>query len=188
MHAPDTAPTSATARGPLALLLTILGALARLLPHPPNFAPVGAASLFSGATLPAWQAYLVPLAVMVVTDPILAVYYGVHAFTAFQIFIYGSLLINVWIGRRLVGSRSVARIGAAAFLCALQFFAVTNFAVWLTSTQYPATATGLLACYAAGIPFFGWTLAGDLVYSAVLFGLYAWLSRVAPFRKVPAAA
>jgi hypothetical protein len=27
-----------------------------------------------------------------------------------------------------------------------------------------------MACYAAGIPFFGGTIAGDLFYSAVLFG------------------
>lgn len=179
MHAPDSDPATTEARGPLALLLTVLGALARLLPHPPNFTPVGASGLFAGAELPAWQAYLVPIAVMMATDPILAIYYGVHAFTAFQFFIYGSLLINVWIGRRFRPSRSPVRIGAAAFVCALQFFAITNFAVWLTSTQYPATMPGLVACYAAGIPYFGWTLAGDLVYSAILFGLSAWLGRFA---------
>ena len=38
--------------GPLALSLTILGAIARFMPHPPNFAPVGGMSLFAGARLP----------------------------------------------------------------------------------------------------------------------------------------
>ena len=57
---------------PVALSLTVLGAIVRLLPHPPNFAPVGATSLFAGARLPVWQAYLVPLALMAITDPIVA--------------------------------------------------------------------------------------------------------------------
>ena len=41
---------------PLALGLTLTGALLRLLPHLPNFAPVGGLSLFAGARLRSWQA------------------------------------------------------------------------------------------------------------------------------------
>ena len=38
-------------------------------------------------------------------------------------------------------------------------------------------------------PFFGWTLASDVLYTGVLFGLYAWLGRtVATSERVPAAA
>src|SRR5678809_1141396 len=56
-----------TAR-PLASGLTLLGALARVLPHLPNFAPVGSISLFAGARMRGWQAYAVPLVLMAVTD------------------------------------------------------------------------------------------------------------------------
>jgi Family of unknown function (DUF6580) len=91
---------------PLALSLTVLGAIARLLPHPPNFAPVGGMSLFAGARLPVWQAYLVPLALMAITDPILNAFYGFHAFTVFQLFTYASFMIAVWIGRRLRSTES----------------------------------------------------------------------------------
>ncbi len=162
---------------PLALGLTILGALARLLPHPPNFVPVGGLSLFAGARLPGWQACLIPLLLMAVTDPILAALYGFSAYTKMTPIVYGSFLVNVWIGRRLRSSESALRIGIAAFVCSLQFFLITNFAVWAGSRMYPQTWTGLAACYAAALPFFGRTLAGDLFYSAVLFGLHAWLSR-----------
>ena len=37
---------------------------------------------------------------------------------------------------------------------------------------YPKTVEGLMACFAAGIPFFWNTLAGDLFYVTVLFGSY----------------
>jgi len=43
--------------------------------------------------------------------------------------------------------------------------------------------TGWPICYVAAIPFFGWTIAGDLVYTGVLFGLHAWLSRTVASRK-----
>ena len=41
-----------------ALSLIAIGGLLRVLPHPPNLAPVGAMSLFAGANLNGWQAYL----------------------------------------------------------------------------------------------------------------------------------
>jgi len=51
------------------------------------------------------------------------------------------------------------------------FFLVTNFAVWVAF--YPSTLTGLAACFTAAIPFFQYTLAGDMVYSGLFFGVYA---------------
>jgi hypothetical protein len=36
---------------------------------------------------------------------------------------------------------------------------------------------GLAECFSAAIPFWGRTLAGDLLFTAVLFGLHAVLSR-----------
>jgi hypothetical protein len=168
---------------PLALSLTVLGALARLLPHPPNFAPVGAMSLFAGARLPVWQAYLIPIALMAITDPIYAAFYGVAPYSRYTIFIYASFLVSVWLGRRLRGSESITRIAALTVLNSIQFFAITNFGSWLWFQSYPRTAEGLVSCYIAAIPFFGWTLASDVVYTGVLFGLYAWLSRTVAARE-----
>jgi hypothetical protein len=174
---------------PAALSLTVLGAVARLLPHPPNFAPVGATSLFAGARLPRWQAYLVPLALMAVTDPILASFYGVQPYTKYSLFVYASFLIAVWLGRRLRSTESISRIAAVTVLNSIQFFLITNFGSWLWFQAYPRTAAGLAGCYMSAIPFFGWTLASDILYTGVLFGLYAWLSRtVASSERLPVAA
>ncbi|MBI4463429.1 MAG: hypothetical protein HY647_01885 [Acidobacteria bacterium] len=152
--------------------LTVLGALARLIPHPANFTPVGAMSLFAGARISGWQAYLVPMVLMAVTDSILG-------YSATVPFIYGSFLLNVWIGRRLLRKANFRRLGPVVLLGSLQFFLLTNAGVWLTGGMYPHTGAGLLACYIAAIPFFGRTLAGDLLYTGVLFGLHAWLKRTA---------
>ena len=174
---------------PVALSLTVLGAVARLLPHPPNFAPVGATSLFAGARLPRWQAYLVPMALMAVTDPILSPLYGFRPYTKYLLFTYIAFLISVWLGRRLRNTESISRIAAITVLNSIQFFLITNFGSWLWFQAYPKTAAGLASCYVSAIPFFGWTLASDVLYTAVLFGLYAWLSRtVAAAERVPVAA
>ncbi|MGB9457856.1 MAG: DUF6580 family putative transport protein [Bryobacteraceae bacterium] len=157
---------------PLAVGLTILGMLARLVPHAPNFAPVGGVSLFAGGRLSGWKAYLLPLVLMLVTDPLV----GGYSFAT--PFVYASFLIYVWIGSRLRATQNPLAIGGAAVAGSIQFFVITNFGVWLGSTAtYAHTAAGLMACYAAAIPYYRNTVLADLFYSAALYGAYALLSR-----------
>jgi len=52
--------------------LILLAALSRLLPHPPNFAPITAIALFGGAYFTNKRlAFLVPIIVMVLSDVII---------------------------------------------------------------------------------------------------------------------
>jgi hypothetical protein len=155
---------------PLAVGLMVLGALIRVTQHL-NFAPVGAMSLFAGARLRGWKAYALPLALMAVTDPLLGGYSKATPL------VYLSFLISVFIGTRLRNTENPALIGAGALAGSVQFFLITNFAWLAGSTMYPHTLQGMLDCYTAGIPFFGRTLASDLIYSGVFFGLHSWLSR-----------
>ncbi len=165
---------------PLALGLTLTGALLRLLPHLPNFAPVGGLSLFAGARLRSWQAYGVPLVIMAASDPILGLILGYPAYTLVTPFVYCSFLIYVWIGSHLRRTEKLWRIAGATILGSLQFFLISNFGVWASGISvYPLTLSGLMACYIGAIPFFGRTVASDLLYGGVLFGLHAWLARVA---------
>jgi hypothetical protein len=168
---------------PAALSLTVFGAIARLLPHPPNFAPVGATSVFAGARLPMWQAYLIPLLLMAASDPILDASYGRTFSLSKHVWIWASFLISVWIGRRLRHTENAAIIAGALFLSALQFFLVTNFPSWISGTLYAHNLAGLGACYTAALPFFGWTLASELAFGAVFFALHAWLSRSVAVRE-----
>ncbi len=177
---------------PAALSLTVLGAFLRLLPHPPNFAPVGSTSVFAGARLAVWQAYLIPLALMAVTDPIIAARYGEPAFTTGRLWVYASFMISVWLGRRVRSTTSALKIGGVVLASSVQFFLITNFGTWLNGLtlaggHYPRTLAGLVECYTYAIPFFGWTVCGDLFYAGVLFGAHAWLShRVARAELVTA--
>lgn len=166
-----------------AIGLTVLSALGRLIPHAPNVTPLGGSCLFAGSRIGGPLAYLLPLAVMIATDPIVGAAGGAHSgYSAISPVIYASFLINVWIGRRLVREVTAIRVGGAAFLCSLQFFLLTNLAVWFRAAEgpghmYAPTVGGLLECYAAALPFWGRTLAGDLLFSGALFGMYALLAR-----------
>jgi len=176
---------------PLAFSLVLLGMLSRLLPHLPNVTAVGASSLFSGARLRGWQAFLVPLATMALTDPILGAMYGFRPFSRVTPFVYAAFALNVCLGRWLRQQARPAWIAGTALAASVQFFLVTNFGVWLVGGghAYPHTLAGLATCYVAALPFLGRTMLGDVGYAAVLFGVHEWLSRrVSPPESVGATA
>ena len=161
---------------PLAIGLTLLSALGRLLPHAPNVTPLGGSCLFAGSRVSGIWAYLLPLAVMIATDPF------VGGYTWTSPVIYGSFLINVWIGRRMLRSVTPVRVGGAAFVCSLQFFLLTVFASWAAGVAHHSAFfapgfAGLMSTYVKALPFWGRTLAGDLLFSGALFGMYELLNR-----------
>jgi hypothetical protein len=158
-----------------ALVSAILAAAAlRLVPHPPNFSPIDAMALFSGAYLGRrWLAFAAPLGALLLSDALLGFYRGME-------FQYVSVALIVLLGWTALSKLSVLRLGAAAVAGSVLFFAITNFGTWLTSGMYPHTLSGLGACYVAAIPFYQNTLAGDLVYAALLFGGFALAERLLP--------
>ncbi len=159
----------------------VLGAAAlRLAPHPMNFAPIGALALFSGAYFSSRRAALaIPLLSLIAGD----IFTGFHQLIPF---VYASFLMSVAIGFWLRRKKSVPRIVAATVAGAIQFFLVSNFALWASSIgSFPKTANGLAACYLAGIPLFWNTLAGDAFYAALLFGGMALAERKFPSLQEP---
>jgi vitamin B12 transporter len=153
--------------------LVLLGALSRLLPHPPNFVPLGALALYSGARLPAGWDFAVPLLSLALSDFFLDFGSGRAILTPVRVAIYGSFALIVLVGRRLRRKATPKRLAAFSVAASVFFFVASNLAVFLRGTLYPRTAAGLLLCFAAAIPFFWNTLAADLLGTAGLFGLDA---------------
>ncbi len=149
----------------VALLSAILFAAAlRLVPHPPNFTPIGAMALFSGAYLGRRPlAFVAPLGAMLLSDAVLGFYSGMWV-------TYLAIGLIVLVGWLALSRVSALRVGGAAVASSVVFFLVSNLGTWALSGMYAHTAAGLTACYVAAIPFFQNTLAGDLFYATLLFG------------------
>ena len=171
-------------------LIVLLAAFSRLIPHPPNFAPIGAMSLFGAAYFSRkYMAFVVPIAAMWLSDLLLNnVIYGQY-FDHFVWFYQGCYLTYaafIFIG--LIGFGLLKKVRPAKLLMAslsasIVFFLVSNFGVWASGTMYPNTFSGLMSCYAAGLPFLKNTLIGDLAYSGALFGIFEVIQYKVPLFK-----
>lgn len=173
-------------------LIFVIGFSSRfLLGDVPNFKPVAALALFGGfyfqrSTL----AVLGLVAILMVSDFFIGSYS-----LSIALSVYFSLGLGVWLGRRFKGSQSFngnsssslftryGGITAASFVMAVVFFVFTNLAVW--GAWYPTTLEGLVACYVSAIPFFKFTLAGNLFFSVAAFATYDVIRSVSA-RRAPA--
>jgi hypothetical protein len=152
----------------LALVAFLVGLVvaARLLPHLPNFNPVVAAALFAGATLNRrLLALAVPLLGMAVSDLFIA-----RDFLGVTVVVYAALLLPALIGICARRFRTSRMFVPAVLGSTLTFFAASNLAVWAFSGMYSLDTAGLIACFVAALPFLQYSIAGDLAWSAVLFG------------------
>jgi hypothetical protein len=160
------------------LAVIAAAALARLLPHPPNVAPIAAMALFAGAHIGSswgrpWAAFAIPLAAMALSDLVL----GPHDTL---IYVYAAFALTVLCGRLLAARQAPLAVAGASVGASLLFFAVTNFGVWTAGQLYPLTWDGLIACYVAALPYLRLTMLGDLAYAALLFGGFALAGRYLP--------
>lgn len=157
--------------------MILFAGVIRIVPHPWNLAPVGAMALFSGVVIRnRVVAFLFPLAALATGD----VFIGFHVLVPV---VYASFLVSVTIGLWLRKNRTILRVGGAVLVGAVQFFLITNFGVWMFLNSYPKSFVGLVACYVAGIPLFWNTLAGDVFFSAFLFGVLFMAERTYPALK-----
>jgi hypothetical protein len=151
-------------------LLVLIGVAGRLAQPAWAFTPLAAIALFAGYFFAnRCVALLVPMTAMLLSDLWLPSYGHVGIMAV----VYAALALPVLFGTALQRRLSAGRLGVCGVLPATIFFVTTNFAVWMLGSSYPATASGLMACYAAAVPFFRMMLFGDLLYTALLFGGYA---------------
>lgn len=150
------------------LAFAVLTVIARLIPHPWNFTPMGSLVLFAGFLLPRRWLWL-PLGSLVISDIIIGTYsFGVMA-TVYSSY---ALMLGASYAARHHYS-FVTALGAAAASSVI-FYVTTNAAVWAFGSMYTPDMSGLLASYAAAIPFFRNSFAGYLTYTVAFFGVYEY--------------
>ncbi len=151
------------------LLIIFVSILLRLLPHLPNFAPIGGLALFAGANVKGKKGLFILFSTLFVSDLFLGFYKELP-------FVYGSFLLAFIIGTFLKKHQKAPYLIGASLVSSTLFFIITNFAVWAMSGWYAKTMMGLLNCFVLALPFFRNTLLGDMFYAFSFFYGYRYVS------------
>lgn len=147
-------------------LMILAAAFTRLIPHYPNFTAVGAMALFGGAYFSKkYLAFIVPMAALLFSDFFIGFYSGMWV-------VYLSFALIVFIGMQIGQTKKPGRVLFASVTGSVSFFIITNFALFPPNTLYPQNFTGIVESYTAAIPFFSYTLLGDLFFVGVMFGVF----------------
>lgn len=149
----------------ISIALVILGASARLIPHPANFAPLAAIAIFGGLYLPKKLAILIPLSAMLLSDVLIGFYSW-----KIMLVVYSSFAFTGYISTKI--RDSFTSILSVTILSSILFYLATNAAVWAFGTMYSHDLSGLGQSYLMALPFFRNSLLGDLFYTGVLVGIY----------------
>jgi len=151
----------------------------------PNFSPTASVAIFAGFYFATRRiAILVPLVVLAMSN------LWLDAYTSWGelIVIALAFLFPVFLSRSLrkgeTNHRSMSAAGmiGCATLPSVVFFVTTNFAVWYFNGYYAPTWTGLSSCFVHAIPFYQFTLAGDVLFTTLLLGGYCAATRLAATR------
>ena len=144
-----------------------IAAVSRFFPHLPNFTPIAAIALFGGAYLTDKKlAFIIPFLAMFLSDIFLG-------FSESSFPVYTCFALTVFIGFRLQNKVTALSVAGASLVSSVVFFMVTNLPVWYTALAlYPNTFQGTMMSYESALPFFRYSAAGDLFYSALLFSTF----------------
>ncbi len=158
--------------------MILAGAVARVLPHAPNFTPTGALAFYSGSKMSLKAALSISLGILFLSDLVL----GWHS-TMF--FVYAGFALTALLGHALKDTGTAGKISGLA-ASSLLFFVTTNFGVWLTSGMYPHSLAGLSACYVAALPFLSNELLSTMLYGGAFFGASKMIEHALKARGVTA--
>lgn len=168
-------------------LIIFFAAMSRLIPHPANFSPIGGVALFGAAYYSRrYWTFIIPVVSMWMSDLILNNVVYARYFNHFVWFYpgcywtYGAFILIGLLGFVMLKKIRIKSIVLASLSASIIFFVVSNFGVWFSTGMYPKNLGGLVACYAAGVPFFKNTVLGDLFYSGALFGAFEWMQHKIP--------
>ena len=173
-------------------IIILLAAFTRIMPHPPNFSPMAASGLFGAAHFAKkWQAFLIPLIWIWISDLVINnIVYSSHSsnfvwfyggfywqYISYVFIIFAGLFIfnkGISVTNTLGGMVSSSGI----------FFLFSNLGVWAGGAMYTKNISGLITCYAAGIPFIHNTIISDALFTTVLFGTYYLLQTEYSYLKL----
>ena len=160
----------------LALMLIVILAFSRIIPHPANFTPILGMAVFAGTVFDRKIfSFLIPLLAMILSDLFLGFHSGI-------VIIYFAICLNVAIGIYFINKISYFKILVSLVSGSLVFFIITNFAVWFSSGMYAYSLEGLLTCYTMALPFLQNTIISTILYGVGAFFIFELSNKYLVFR------
>tara|TARA_X000001036_G_scaffold366783_1_gene351699 strand:- start:175 stop:732 length:558 start_codon:yes stop_codon:yes gene_type:complete len=160
------------------LIIILFVSFSRIIPHIPNFTPLGGIALFGSFYCQnKINAFLIPIASLFLSDLIINNYILNNYFESFVwiypgfIWQYSSFILIVLFGFFTLKKLNIKNLLISSIGSSLIFFIITNFGVWISGSIYSKDLFGLISCYTLAIPFYKGTLLGFLFYSFLLFGI-----------------
>lgn len=161
----------------IAISLILLAAISRIVNaqlHTPNFVPIAAIGLFSGAIIKDRRllAFMVPLLGQFLADGYFAMFTNTPGFYNFfgELFNYLALFGATALGTQLKNIKPVNAM-LYTFGASTTFFIISNFGYYLGGLNTYAFS-GLVKTYVDAIPFFKNSLGADMMGGVLLFGGY----------------
>ncbi|MEO8720746.1 MAG: DUF6580 family putative transport protein [Ginsengibacter sp.] len=170
------------------ILLIIIASLYRIMPgRPYGFAPMIAMAIFGGSIIKEKKfSFLLPLLAMFVSDCLfqllyingVGTMYGFYDGQVLNYILFGGLTVFGF----FIKNFNIKKIALASVSAPTAYFLISNFLVWISTSpmaglQRPKTFSGLMMCYADGLPFYPWSVVSTLVFSTILFGSYFLMTR-----------
>ena len=148
---------------PISLILIL--ALARLIPHPPNFTPIIAVAILSGYFFKnIYLSFAALLISLLLADFFIGFYNN-------MLFVYLSLFLIAFVFYKISKQINFKNLFVCSFAGSLIFFVISNFGVWALGSpgvydvEYEKSLNGLVECYILALPFFGNTFLSTLVFA-----------------------
>ena len=159
---------------PIGLILIL--ALAKLIPHPPNFTPIIAVAIMSGYFFRnIYLSFAILLISMLLADVFIGFYNN-------MLFVYLSLFLIAFVFFKISKKINFKNLFVYGFIGSLIFFIISNFGVWALGSPgvydvaYEKNLNGLVECYILAIPFFGNTFLSTLIFAYPAIFIYKSLA------------
>ncbi len=163
----------------LIITISILAMFSRLIWHVPNFSPLASVLIFSAFLAPNKKIATLPLLALLASDLFLGFYKW-----SVMLAVYLATALNIISGYAFKKNPRSLNVLSAGIFSGISFFLITNLAVWASSNWYSRDFSGLMYCFTLAIPFFKSTLASNILYSSLLFSVYALATSKMPEKKV----
>ena len=149
-------------------LFLLVGIFSRLMLHIPDVTPLTALCLLAPTVFSKRLSMMIIFLILVLSDFLLHITSSIPIIGSWTVFTYSGWLLIALSCFLLKENFSMTRGICFSGIAALFFWVWTNFGTWVCGTLYAHTATGLIECYLAALPFLRNGVLGDILWMTIL--------------------